>query len=129
MKKILGLTLLCSTILLSSFTAGIEIDEVVGALKSGNAAQLSRYFDNRVDITLPDKSDNYSRTQAEMILRNFFSNCGVKNFDIKYKGESNGSHYCIGTLHTKSGDFRTKLFMKTKLGKEVVQEITFQSLE
>jgi hypothetical protein len=128
MKKLLGLTLVCSTILLSSFTAGIEIDEVVGALKLGNASQLSRYFDSRVDITLPDKSDNYSRTQAEMILRNFFSNSGVKNFEIKYKGESNGSHYCIGTLHTRSGDFRTKLFMKNKSGKDVVQEIAFQPL-
>lgn len=126
MKKLLALTLLCTTILLSSFTTGKELDEVVQALNLGNASQLSRYFDNRVDITLPEKSDNYSRTQAEMILKNFFSNSGVKNFEIKYKGESNGSHYCIGILHTRNGDYRTKLFMKNKDGKEVVQEIGFQ---
>jgi hypothetical protein len=126
MKKLLALTLLCATILLSSFTTGKELDEVVEALNLGNASQLSRYFDNRVDITLPEKSDNYSRTQAEMILKNFFNNSGVKNFEIKYKGESNGSNYCIGILHTRNGDYRTKLFMKNKQGKEVVQEIGFQ---
>lgn len=126
MKKLLGLALICTTILLSSFTSGKELEGIVGALNSGNAAQLSRYFDSRVDIALPEKSDNYSRTQAEMILRNFFGNCGVKNFEVKFTGESNGSHYCIGILHTRSGDYRTKLFMKNKEGKEVVQEIGFQ---
>lgn len=126
MKKILVIRLLCITFLLSSFTNGIELDGVVDALKSGNAAQLSRYFDSRVDITLPEKSDNYSRTQAEMILRNFFGNCGVRSFEIKYKGDSNGVHYFIGILKTRSGDYRTKLFMKNKEGKELVQEIAFQ---
>jgi hypothetical protein len=128
MKKIAGpLLLLCSTILLSSFTIRLEIEDVVNALRSGNASQLSRHFDKRVDITLFEKSDNYSRVQAEMILRNFFTNSGVKDFEKKFNGESNGSYYCIGTLHTRSGNYRTKLFLKVKDGKQVLQEIVFQN--
>ena len=105
------------------------MEDILGALKTGNANQLSRYFDIRVDITLPDKSDNYSRAQAEMIIRDFFSYNNVRSFDIKYKGENNGSKYCIGTLRTTNGDYRTKLFMKQKDNRQVLQEIAFQNAE
>jgi len=136
MKNYLGLILLSITLLFtSSFhsiskNGGMEMEDILIALKSGNASQLSRYFDNRVDVSLPDKSDNYSRTQAEMVLRDFFSLNNVRSFEIKYKGEnSNGSRYCIGTLLTKNGDYRTKLFMKQKGTVQVLQEIAFQSVE
>jgi len=133
MKHYLGLITLSAILSLCSFrslrtgaTAGMEMEDIVVALKSGNATNLSRYFDTRVDLTLPAKSDNYSRTQAEMILRDFFSNKGVRNFEIKYKGENNGSRYCVGMLKTKGGDYRTRLFMKNKGDKQVLQELAFQ---
>lgn len=133
MKHYLGLLLLSCTLLFSSFKAGsgsgMEMEDILVALKSGNASQLSRYFDSRVDITLLEKSDSYSRTQAEMILRDFFGNNAVRNFEIKYKGENNGSKYCIGTLLTRNGDYRTKLFMKQKGNSQVLQEIAFQSTQ
>ncbi|MBC7905028.1 MAG: DUF4783 domain-containing protein [Gemmatimonadaceae bacterium] len=126
MKHYLGLILVSCSLLLFSFTIHKEeIDDVVVALKSGNANQLSRFFDSRVDITLPDRSDNYSRTQAEMVLRDFFGSNTVQNFDIRHKGETTGSKYCIGTLHTRNGDYRTKLLMKQKDDKLVLQEIEF----
>lgn len=137
MKNYLLLVLMACLCLLNSFSSpppavsgtGMEIEDIVGALKTGNASQLSRYFDSRVDISLPDKSDNYSRTQAEMVIRDFFSNNYVRNFETKYKGENNGSKYCIGTLKTKNGDYRTKLFLKQRDSKQVLQEIAFQSVE
>jgi hypothetical protein len=133
MKHYLGLILISCTLLFSSFKAGsgsgMEMEDILVALKSGNASQLSRYFDSRVDITLLEKSDSYSRTQAEMILRDFFGNNTVRNFEIKYKGENNGSKYCIGTLLTRNGDYRTKLFMKQKGNLQVLQEIAFQSIQ
>jgi len=135
MKNYLWLVLLSFSFFLTSFSpaheygTGMEIEDVVGALKTGNATQLSKYFDIRVDITLPDKSDNYSRAQAEMIIRDFFSYNNVRSFEIKNKGENNGSKYCIGTLRTKNGDYRTRLFMKQKDSRQVLQEIAFQSVE
>ena len=136
MKHYLGLLTLSAILSLCSFrtfktgtNTGMEMEDIVVALKAGNATDLSRYFDNRVDLTLPTKSDNYSRTQAEMILRDFFGNSNVRNFEIKCKGESNGSRYCVGTLKTKLGDYRTRLFMKSKGDKQVLQELAFQPEE
>ena len=129
MKKIFTSFLVSSAILLSSYTLQIGIDEVIGALRSGNAGELAKYFDENVELTLPDKSDNYSKAQALVIVKDFFGNNEVKGFDLKHKGESPGGHFAIGTLQTKVGNFRTNVFMKTKGNKEVVTLIRFQTIE
>jgi hypothetical protein len=113
----------------SSFAQSGSIDGVIGALRTGNASGLARYFDDNVELSLPVKSDSYSKAQAQVILKDFFANNGVKTFDLKHKGESPGGNYCIGTLQTKSGNFRAHVFMKTKGNKEVLKEIRFQSIE
>lgn len=125
----LQMLLISAGIFLSSFTITASIDEVLAALKAGNASQLAKYFDTRVDISLPNKSDNFSRNQAEMILKDFFASNEVKNFIVKHKGENAGSQFCIGLLQTRNGNFRTKIYMKQKNGQQVVQEIAFQSEE
>jgi hypothetical protein len=118
-----------SLILLSSLVAQSGIDEVIGALRSGNSTELSKHFDENIEITLPDKSDSYSKAQAQLIVKDFFKNNGVKGFELKHKGNAPDGHYCIGTLQTNAGSFRTHVLMKTKSGKEVVREIRFQAIE
>ena len=130
MKRLFTTLLLGSILMLSSFnTAQNGIDEVINALRSGNSAQLSVLFDENVEVTLPDKSDSYSKAQAQLIVKDFFGNNGVKGFELKHKGDSPSGHFCIGTLQTNAGNFRTNVFMKVKNGKEVVKEIRFQSIE
>ena len=113
MKQVFGWMVLLS-VLLVSFKPFYSIEEVVQAMKNGDANQLSKYFDDRIDISLPGKNDNYSKSQGEMILKDFFSNNYVKDFQVKHKGENNGSQFCFGVLQTKSGNYRTKLYMKQK---------------
>jgi hypothetical protein len=130
MKAIFTSFLLAVVVLFSSFDQPATIDGVISALKSGNAPELSKYFDDNVELTLPVKTDSYSKAQAQLVLRDFFANNGgVKNFELKHKGDSPGGHYCIGTLQTKSGNFRGHVFLKTKGNKEVVKEIRFSSIE
>jgi hypothetical protein len=126
MKKFLPIALVTFSLLFTSYRPVYSIEEVVTAMRSGNANQLSRYFDDRIDIQLPSKSDNYSRTQAEMILKDFFSSNEVKDFQVKHKGENNGAQFCIGLLQTRNGNYRTKLYMKQKGDRQVLQEIGFQ---
>lgn len=130
MKAIFTSLLVASAIVLSSFGQNSSsIDEVIGALRSGNANELSRYFDDNVEVTLPVKSDSYSKAQAQLILKDFFANNDVRGFELKHKGDAPGGHYCIGTLQTKSGNFRAHVFMKSKGDKELVKELRFQPIE
>jgi len=125
----MGTALASAALFLVSFTPSYSIEQVLDALRAGNASQLAKYFDSRVDISLPNKSDNFSKNQAEMILKDFFASNEVKSFQVKHKGENNGSQFCIGLLQTKNGNFRTKLYMKQKGSEQVVQEIAFQAEE
>jgi hypothetical protein len=131
MKSIVGLALLTFTLVLVSFRplSPYTLDAITTAIRIGNAGDLSRYLDSRVDISLPDKSDTYSKIQAEMIIRDFFTTNGVQNFLVKqHKGpDGTGSEFCVGVLQTRNGDYRTTLFIKQKGDKQVLQELRFQT--
>ncbi len=131
MKSALTIVLLASCLVIGR--AGVmhfySIDDVVSAMRKGNAGQLANYFDNRVEITLHEKSNSYSANQAQMILKDFFNSYTVKTFSIIHKGSNSGSEYCIGNLQTKYGIFRTTIFMKTRSDKQVLQEIRFEEKE
>lgn len=111
---------------LSSFTFFSSIEEIITAMKAGNSTEIARFFDNTVEINMPDKSNSYSKSQAELVLRDFFNTNVVKNFTVNHKGENSGSQFCIGTLITKSGTYRTTVFMKLKGDKQLLQTITFE---
>lgn len=130
MKKVISTLAIFLSLVMVSFTAqNSNLDEVIGALKVGKASELGKYMDDNVEITLPDKSNNYSKAQAILVLKDFFDNNAVKTFDVKHKGDQNGGQYCVGTLQTKSGNYRTTVFMKTKESKDYVKALRFQSVE
>jgi hypothetical protein len=126
MKQFLPIVL--SFFLFTSFKPALSIDEVVNAMKTGNVAAMATYFDNTVEITLPDKGNSYSKSQAELVLKDFFTNNPVKGFTVIHKGENAGYQYCIGTLITKNGNFRTTIQMKQKKDMLVLQDIRFETM-
>ena len=127
MKTQISLLSLTCLLLFSSFTYRVGIDDIIAAMKTGNASQVAKFFDNNVEISMPDKSNSYSRSQGELVLKDFFANNVVKSFDVIHKGENAGSQYCIGTLVTKGGSFRTTIFMKQKGDQQVLQELRFEN--
>ena len=127
MKKTFTLVSILFFIAATAFKpANRGLDEVIAALGSGNATELARYVDDNIEIGLPDKTDTYSRAQAVMIFRDFFANVGVRSFEVKHQGDNGGRQFCIGTLNTRTGTYRTTVFMTTKNGKQLVKEIRFQ---
>jgi hypothetical protein len=129
MKSLTGWVLAGLALILFSYRSFDNMDAVVTAIRSGNVTQLSPFFDSRVDISLPDKVDTYSKTQAEMVIGDFFNTNGVQNFKITQQGESGGTIFCAGILQTRTGNFRTTLFFKQKGDKHFLQEIRFQAVE
>ncbi|HEY0730871.1 MAG TPA: DUF4783 domain-containing protein [Chitinophagaceae bacterium] len=127
MQKVLTFVFAALFIALAAFKPAAGLDDVISALKTGNASELAKYVDDNIEIGLPDKTDTYSRSQALMVLQDFFSNNGVKGFQVVHKGENAGGQFCVGTLQTRAGNYRTTVFMKTKNGKQSVKEIRFQS--
>jgi hypothetical protein len=125
--KGVGMSVATLALVLVSFRPVYTLDDITYAIRLGNAGELSRYLDSRVDISLPEKSDNYSKIQAEMIIRDFFSTNGVRNFVVRKMGFSGGAEYCVGVLQTRNGDYRTTLFTRQKGDKQLLQELRFQT--
>ena len=110
---------------LFSFKGGNNLDSIIMSIESGNSTRLSAFFDSNVEISLPDKSNNYSKVQAELILKDFFKLHQVKRFEVLHNGDNVGAQYCIGNLYTHNGTFRTTLYIKQTAQKSILQEIRF----
>jgi hypothetical protein len=123
MKKAILSLLIVS--FLSSFSL-ISVTEVVSAMRAGNAAEVAKYFDNTVEITVAQKTNSYSKKQAELVLSDFFQNNNVISFEVIHQSENSASQYCIGNLTTNNGVYRTTIFMKQKGNKQVIQELRFE---
>lgn len=108
---------------LSSF---VSLDEVVSAIKKGNASQLSKFFDNTIEITVADKKNTYSKSQAELVLKDFFKTNAVKGFELMHKGDNTGTQFITGILDTKNGEYRTTIYLKHKGDKQFLQELRFE---
>lgn len=132
MRYMVLLAIFLTSFAVSGFKAVIvppgPFDEVVAALKSGDAKNLAIYFDATVELTTAGKSDSYNKSKAESILLDFFAKNKVKSFDIIHQGEGGGgSRFAAGTLVTSGGTFRTSFFLQKKGGSFVISELRFES--
>lgn len=97
--------------------AGISI-----AIKSGNAAELSKYMNSTVELLLLEKEDFYKKVVAETILKDFFNEYHAKDFVIRHQGARNDAQYAIGNLETEKGSFRVYILLK-KVDQELLIHI------
>jgi hypothetical protein len=97
--------------------AGISI-----AIKSGNAAELSKYMNSTVELLLLEKEDFYKKVVAETILKDFFNEYHTKDFVIRHQGARNDAQYAIGNLETEKGSFRVYILLK-KVDQELLIHI------
>jgi hypothetical protein len=117
--------LIATNISQASFAQGF--DNIANAIKSGDAVSLARYFEGNVEIGLKDAQNSYSKSQAEVVLKNFFSTHSPKSFAIAHQGTSpEGSKYFIGNLVTSAGTYRTYVYAKQVGGVFQIQEIRFE---
>ena len=77
-------------------------------------------------MSIAGSHSNYSRSQAEMILKDFFSKNQPKGFSIEQSGDNNSSKFAIGKLTTSNGNYRSYFVLKAKDGSFVIQEIRFE---
>lgn len=104
----------------------LSFSQIVNAFKSGKSEEVAKYFDNTVEITFFSKTSSYSKSQASLVLHEFFETNPVKTFQVIHQSENDESKYCIGNLSTANGVFRTTIYIKQKGDKQVLQELRFE---
>jgi hypothetical protein len=115
--------------LIFSFTLAIAqtpVETISSSIGSGNVGGIARHFDNAISLAIPGSQATYSRSQAEMVLREFFNKNGPKGMTIEHNGENNNGSYAIGILTTANGNFRTYFALRKKESGYVIQEIRIE---
>ncbi len=112
---------------LKSITPDDAIASISNLMKTGNSAEIASYFSTNVDLTVLEEEDVYSKSQAEVILRNFFKSHTPKDFSILHQGASKeDSKYVIGNLSTSTGNYRCYFLLKNINGKFTIQELRIE---
>jgi hypothetical protein len=108
--------------LISFKSAFVDADEVIDALKSGNASEVSAYFDNLIDLTLPDKDElkNISKNQATIALKSFYEENGIKGFSLSSQRESGQTMYIAGKLQGRIDNKNITILLKKDNNKTVI---------
>jgi len=89
------------------------IEDIATEIRGANSTTLSGYFNETVDLTLLDNEGTYSKSQAELIMKDFFTKNPPDTFEINHQGSSNkGSIYAIGTYVTTDNSYRNYILLK-----------------
>ncbi len=125
--KMLALLLLFGLGSLSAAVAqGQVLDYAQTALRAGSARELTRHFQESVELSFEGRKTVYSRTQAEFVLRDFFQKHEPTNFQYVHQGASReGLQYAIGRYDTSEGNFRVYLLMRQHNGAYRIETLDF----
>src|SRR5271157_1458555 len=111
----LGIILTC--LIMLSFQQSSLPEGLFNAIRSGNAKELSNYFNSNIELIILEKEGVYSKLQAEQIIKEFFYKNLPTRFVKNHEGGKEDSKYGIGTLNTSTGQYRISFFlMKTDTG-------------
>lgn len=99
------------------------------SLETGNARLLAASFGQNVNLSMPRAEGTFSKSQAEIILRDFFSRHRPEGYRQHVQNHSDdGSIYLIGSLTTHSGQrFRVYIIIKQMQGGHVLHHLQFDA--
>ncbi len=110
-----------------AFSQAAEVGRISTAIGIGNASSVSELFLANIDLSVDGNDDVYSKAQASQILRSFFERNPVIKFAVNHEGASRTNDiYRIGTLNTKTGNFRVTFFLKNEAGKYLIKELRIE---
>ncbi len=98
------------------------------AIATKNVSTLSKYFDDKVEITTPSQDDIFSKTDASKVMQSFFNSYNVSSFKLEHYGSAKGksSEYAIGNMTASGQGFRVFIYISEKDGKTVIQQIQLE---
>src|SRR6056297_1391705 len=100
--------------------------DIAIAFKVGTAKELSRFFNENLELEVEGKENVYSKSQAERIMDNFFTKYPPKDFKFVHKGGKKDAQYAIGKLITFNGNFRVYMLLKTKNDKKLIHQLRIE---
>jgi hypothetical protein len=106
-----------------------DFNNIVSAIRLGDAKVLGKYFNSTLEVTLPGVDETFSAQQAVFVFEDFFKNQKERTFEMDHTGKSGTTDYMTGDFTVKKGANRTtydtSIFMKKFGGKYLITQIRF----
>jgi len=96
------------------------------AIAKGDAASMSAWFHQSLEMTILEDKYETSKNQASRILESFFKKHIPSGFTISFEGTKEQSKYAIGTLTTSKGNFRVNMYFLSKEGKRLIYYLSIE---
>lgn len=126
MKKIALLTLLlmCLSAGFRSPAQSPDAFTPIGKyIQSGDYDNLSVWFAVNLEVNIFGESNNCSRNQARLVMKNFFEEYTPKNFTVIHKSGQATMKYALGELTAGGEVFRILIFVNIIDGKSYIEQI------
>jgi len=102
--------------------------EIIDVLKKGNPADVGKYFNEMVNLSIPGFKDSYSKTQASRIIKEFFSNKPVSNVSVNREGDSSdGSKYTMGIMTAGGKKYSLYFLLRKSNGEYRIYQLHIES--
>ncbi|OFY30235.1 MAG: hypothetical protein A2275_09975 [Bacteroidetes bacterium RIFOXYA12_FULL_35_11] len=85
---------------------------IITAIKTGNAKELAKYFNQNVELVILNQEDVYSKAQAELIIKDFFAKNTPSDFSVLHQGGKEGARFAVGEIKTNNGNYRIFFLLK-----------------
>ncbi len=109
-----GITFIFSVFLSVEANSQSEvINNVRAALKAGSSKEIVKSFNTMVELNFEGEKSNYSKSQSELVLKEFFKKYPPTDFQYIHQGASKqGLTYVIGKYTFENGSFRVWILIK-----------------
>lgn len=107
-------------------TADDVFAKVEAALKAADASLLSPYFNTTLEVTVAEKGQDYSKTQAQFVVKEFFQSYPVRSFAFAHRGNSGTTFYAVGKYVSARGTFDVNVFVKKYGSTFLIDQIRFE---
>lgn len=102
------------------------INNLRTAIKAGSSKELVKNFNSMVELNFDGAKSNYSKSQAELVMKEFFKKYPPDDFQYIHKGSSKeGLTYVIGKYNYAGGSFRVWILIKKFDTQYLVELINF----
>ncbi len=102
------------------------LSNVKAALREGSAKDIAALFGPTVDLGVDGNKQTYSQTQAEFVVRDFFTKNPPVSFEFVHQGASDASTpYAIGRYATKTDSYRVLVKLKLQKSEMVIDNLDF----
>ena len=88
-----------------------QIDPIISAIQDGSSSELARFFNPTISLNINGQQGDYSKNQAEIVLKDFFKKNPPIDFSLVFKNENQSSvSTYIGEYASGQGSY--KVFIK-----------------